>query len=120
MHDMITVYIAGNTSGSGTSSLNYIINGTGATLSGPGFGGTAKASYLWLNPTFSINAALSGANASITFPTESWRSYQIQYKNNMTDPSWSNLGSPVGGNDVLQTISDLTSAPNRFYQIVYY
>src|ERR1039457_4021554 len=51
VHDMITVYIAGNTSGSGTSTLNHIINGTGAALSGPGFGGTATANYLWLNPT---------------------------------------------------------------------
>ena len=30
MHDMITVYIGGDTSGSGTSALNHIINGTGA------------------------------------------------------------------------------------------
>jgi hypothetical protein len=117
MHDMITVYIAGNTSGSGTSTLNHIINGTGAALSGPGFGGTATANYLWLNPTFSINAGVSGPNASISFPTESWHSYQLQYKNALTDPSWSNLGGLVGGNDTLQTISDSTSATNRFYRI---
>jgi hypothetical protein len=117
VHDMITVYIAGNTSGSGTSTLNHIINGTGAALSGPGFGGTATANYLWLNPTFSINAGVSGPNASISFPTESWHSYQLQYKNALTDPSWSNLGGLVGGNDTLQTISDSTSATNRFYRI---
>jgi hypothetical protein len=114
---MITVYIAGNTSGSGTSSLNHIINGTGATLSGPGFGGTATANSLWLNPTFSISAASIGAGASITFPSESWHTYQLQYKNTLTDPSWTNLGSPVGGNDVLQLINDSTSATNRFYRI---
>ena len=117
MHDMITVYIAGNTSGSGTSSLYHVINGTGATLSGPGFGGTATANCLWLNPTFSISDAVIGAGASITFPSESWHSYQLQYKNALTDPSWTNLGSPVGGNDVLQLIDDSTPATNRFYQI---
>jgi hypothetical protein len=117
LHDMITVYIAGNTSGGGTSSLNHVINGTGATLSGPGFGGTAKANSLWLNPTFSISSLVIGANASITFPSESWHSYQLQYKNALTDPIWFNLGSPVGGNDTQQMIGDGTSATNRFYRI---
>jgi hypothetical protein len=117
VHDMITVYIAGNTSGSGTSTLNHIINGTGAALSGPGFGGTATANYLWLDPTFSINAGVSGSGMSISFPSESWHGYQLQYKNALTDPSWSNLGGLVGGNDTLQTISDSTSATNRFYRI---
>ena len=54
---------------------------------------------------------------SISFPTESWHSYQLEYKNNLTDPGWSNLGSPVGGNDTLQTIMDSTSNTSRFYQI---
>jgi hypothetical protein len=117
MHDMITVYIAGNTSGAGTSSLYHIINGTGATLSGPGFGGTATANCLWLEPTFSLSAAMCGANAAVTFPSESWHSYQLQYKNALTDPSWSNLGSPVGGNDVLQQLNDSTPATGRFYRI---
>jgi Domain of unknown function (DUF5011) len=114
MHNMITVYIGGNTDGSGTSTMNHIINGTGAALSGPGFGGTATANSLWLNPTFSLNTGVSG---SISFPTESWHSYQLQYKNALTDPSWLNLGGPVGGNDSLQMINDPISATSRFYRI---
>jgi hypothetical protein len=117
LHDMITVYIGGNTSGSGVSSLYHIINGTGATLSGPGFGGTATANCLWLKPAFSISPAVLGTNASITFPTESWHAYQLQYMNTLTDPGWSNLGSPVGGNDELKLIQDPTSATGRFYRI---
>ena len=117
LHNMITVYIDGHTSGGGTSSLNHVINGTGATLSGPGFGGTATVNYLWQDPTFSISAAMSGTNVSVVFPSESWHSYQLQYKNVITDPSWSNLGNPVGGNDVLQLINDSNAATNRFYRI---
>jgi hypothetical protein len=117
MHDMITVYIGGNTSGDGTSSLYHIVNGTGATLSGPGFGGTATANCLWQEPAFSLSAAVSGTNAALTFPTESWHSYQLQYKNALTDPGWSNLGSPVGGNDELLPINDSTPATGRFYRI---
>ena len=32
VHDMMDVYIAGNTSGSGTSQINHIINGTGSAV----------------------------------------------------------------------------------------
>jgi hypothetical protein len=112
------VYIDGNTSGDGTSSVNHVINGIGATLSGPGFGGTATVNSLWLNPTFGINAGARGSSLSITLPTESWHSYQLQYKNALTDPGWSNLGGPSGGNDTLQTINDSTSVTNRFYRVV--
>ena len=117
VHHMMDVYIAGNTSGSGTSQITHIINGTGTTLSGPGWGGTAYTNYLWLNPTFSMNAGVSGSGMSISFPSESWHGYQLQYKNALTDSSWSNLGGLVGGNDTLQMISDSTSATNRFYRI---
>jgi hypothetical protein len=109
-----TVYIGGNTSGSGTTAINHIINGTGPAVSGPGYGGTATANTLWLNPTFSLSA---GASGTVSFPSESWHSYQLQYKNALTDPSWSNLGSPVGGSDTLQTINDSTAATNRFYRV---
>jgi hypothetical protein len=115
VHDMMDVYIGGNISGSGTSVINHIINGIGGTV-GPSFG-TAYANYLWLSPTFGINASMSGPNVTLTFPTESWHSYQLQYKNTLTDPSWSNLGGRSGGNDTLQSVSDSTSATNRIYRI---
>jgi hypothetical protein len=118
VHDMITVYIAGNASGSGTTAINHIINGAGPAVSGPGYGGTATANCLWLNPTFSINAGASESNMSVSFPTESWHSYQIQYKDALTVPGWSYLGGPVGGNDALQTIDESNSATSRFYQVV--
>jgi hypothetical protein len=117
VHDLITVYIAGNTSGDGTSSLYHIINGTGATLSGPGFGGTATANCLWPDPAFSLSAVICGANTSVAFPSESWHSYQLQYKQALTDPAWSNLGTPVGGNDGLQQLNDSTPATGRFYRV---
>jgi len=117
VHDMMDVYISGNTSGSGTSEIYHIINGTGSEV-GPSFA-TAYANYLWLNPTnLYASAGLSGTNIAVSFPSESWHSYQLQYKHSLTDSSWSNLGSPVGGNDTLQTVTDSTSATNRFYRVV--
>jgi len=122
MHHMTTVYISGNTSEGGTSSLYHVINGTGETLSGPGFAGPAYVTVLWANPTFSLCAALdvTGTNIDITLPTESWHTYQLQYKNNVNDPSWSNLGSVFGGNDTLETTADSALGTNMFYRIQAY
>jgi hypothetical protein len=111
VHDMITVYIAGESG----SAITHIINGTGNTVNTPVT--TATANYLWLNPTFSVNAGGSGTNVAISFPTESWHSYQLQYKNALTNSSWTNLGSPIGGNDVIEAITDPAIAPARFYQV---
>jgi hypothetical protein len=117
VHHMMDVYISGITSGGGTSMINNLINGTGGSV-GPSFG-TAYANQLWLNPTFSVSASLdiTGTNISITLPTESWHTYQLQYKNALTDPSWSNLGGRFGGNDVQETTTDSTLSTNLFYRI---
>ncbi|HEV2694203.1 MAG TPA: fibronectin type III domain-containing protein, partial [Verrucomicrobiae bacterium] len=124
LHDMITVYIDGDVSGGGTSSLFHVINGTGATLSGPGFGGTAKVTSLSVNPTFSLSTATASASSaggfSLSFPTESAHTYQVQYKNSLMDANWSNLGSPFAGNDAQQPVNDPTPMPGRFYRIVAY
>lgn len=120
VHHMMDVYISGNTSGGGTSEIYHIINGTGSAVVGPGWGGTAYANYLWLNPTFYVSSGMSGPNIAVSFPTESWHSYQLQYKNALTDSGWSNLGSRVGGNDTLKAITDSTSASNRFYRVKAY
>jgi hypothetical protein len=112
VHDMMDVYITGN---GGSSVINHIINGTGSTV-GPSFG-TAYANYLWLNPTFYVSSRLTGTNIAITLPTESWHTYQLQYKNALAAPGWSNLGSPVGGSDTLETITDSASSTNRFYRV---
>ena len=118
VHDMIDVYIDGHTSGGGASAINHVINGTGSPVAGPGWGGTAMANYLWPNPKFSVSAGLSSLNLAVSFPTESWHSYQLQYKNAVTDAGWSNLGGRIGGNDTLKMICDPTSAASRFYRVM--
>jgi hypothetical protein len=114
MHDMINVLIEAQTG----SEMTHIINGTGATLDSGVT--TATANYLWQNPTFSINAGLdiTRTNIALMFPTESWHTYQLQYKNALTDPSWSNLGSLFGGDDTLDTITVSISADEGFYRIM--
>jgi hypothetical protein len=114
VHDLINVLIEAQTG----SEMTHIINGTGNTLTSNNT--TATANYLWLNPTFSVSTGLdsTGTNIAISLPTESWHTYQLQYKNALTDPSWSNLGGVFGGNDSLETITDSNSATNRFYRVL--
>jgi hypothetical protein len=53
------------------------------------------------------------------FPTESWHTYQVQYKNSLADPVWQSLGAPISGNDTQQSVTDSTTGTNRFYRIIY-
>ncbi|HTY87354.1 MAG TPA: hypothetical protein VMB80_07810 [Candidatus Acidoferrum sp.] len=115
VHDVMDVYISGN---GGSSVINHIINGTGNTV-GPTFG-TAYANTLWANPTFYASSGMRGTNVAISFPSESWHAYQLQYRNALTDSGWSNLGGLVGGNDALQTIIDPPTAAKRFYRVKAY
>jgi hypothetical protein len=113
MHDMINVYITGQAG----SEMTHIINGTGNTLNSGVT--TATANFLWASPTFSVTSGMNETGISISFPTESWHGYQLQYKDNLTDPAWSSLGSVMGGIDTLETVTDSTSISNRFYRVVY-
>jgi hypothetical protein len=115
VHDMMDVYITGN---GGSSQIMHIINGTGSAV-GPSFG-TAYADELWLNPNFTIGAALdaTGTNAVLDLPTESWHSYQLQYKTTLANPLWSNLGAAFTGDDTLDTITEPAQSSSRYYRVV--
>jgi hypothetical protein len=69
-------------------------------------------------PSPILTATTIGGNIHISFPTETGYSYQLQYKNNLTDANWISVGSPVSGNGLAQSINDsLTAAGNRFYHV---
>jgi hypothetical protein len=56
---------------------------------------------------------------SLSFPTEPGKSYTVQYKNNLSDPTWTDLETVVGTGGNLN-INDPTPAglPSRFYRIM--
>jgi hypothetical protein len=112
IHNMINVYITGEAG----SEMTHIINGTGSTLT-TGVN-TTTANSLWTNPGFALATTSSETNFSILLPTESWRSYHVQYKNNLTDPTWVPL-SNLPGNDTLQSIVVSPSTASRFYRVNY-
>ncbi len=114
LHDMINVYITGESG----SEMTHIVNGSGNTLNAGVT--TATANYIWQNPEFSLSAGscIIGGNIRISLPTESWHTYQLQYKNSPADPNWLNVGSILGGDDTVETISDSTLPVGRFYRVM--
>jgi hypothetical protein len=112
VHNLINVYITGQAG----SEMTHIINGSGNTLT-TGVT-TTTANYLWQNPGFSLGAVSSGTSFDLLLPTESWRSYYVQYKNNLTDSTWLLL-SNVPGNDALQSIVISPSSASRYYRANY-
>lgn len=116
VHHMMDVLIVGDTVSNGVSEITHIINGTGNTVSSGG--STAYATVLWTQPTFPVVADPAGTNVAITWPTESWHSYKLQYKSTAGDSTWSNIGGFFPGNDTLLTTNQPASAANRIFRVV--
>jgi hypothetical protein len=67
-----------------------------------------------------ITVSVNGSNIQLSFLTQIGFSYTMYYKNNLTDPSWTQLGSPVPGNGAIESVIDsniLLSQNHRFYRL---
>jgi hypothetical protein len=64
-----------------------------------------------------ITASISGTNIQLSFPTQSGFSYTIYYKNDLTDSTWTQLGSPVTGNGSVMLVTDGIGGSKRFYKL---
>ena len=56
---------------------------------------------------------------SLSFPTQTGRSYYVEYKNALLDPIWLLLLGPIPGDGTIQTFTDsiVPGQPTRFYRI---
>ena len=66
---------------------------------------------------FTVNASYNNTNVLISFLTQSGLSYQLQYKNNLTDANWTPVGSSLSGNNAVQSVADLAGGSGRFYRV---
>jgi len=58
---------------------------------------------------------------SVSFATENGKSYTVEYRNGLSDPTWKNMPNmPVPGTGGIVTITDSTAAqqPSRFYRVI--
>jgi hypothetical protein len=77
-----------------------------------------NANFFMLVPvTPTITASISGSNIILSFPTQSGLNYTVYYKTNLTDPTWTQLGSSVPGDGTVKSVSDGITNSRRFYRL---
>jgi hypothetical protein len=52
-----------------------------------------------------------------SFPTLSSQKYQVEFKDDMVAPTWTNLGGQLNGTGSSITITNAITGPKRFFQI---
>jgi len=76
-----------------------------------------NANFLMLVPVFALNSSLNGTNLVMSFPTQQGFNYQVQYKNNLTDPAWTPVGSNLPGNNLTMSATNPAVSQTRFYRV---
>jgi hypothetical protein len=84
--------------------------------------GKENANFFVLVPVLpTITAAsVGGTNIVLSFPTVFGLNYTVSWKNNLTDPTWTQLGNPVQGNGAIESVTDSNiqlSQTHRFYRL---
>jgi hypothetical protein len=81
----------------------------------------SKTFQVFVSPPPQFGSAVSDGTGNIhfTFNSLSGQSYQLEYKNNLSDATWTPLGPPEPGTGGSVTMDDnLTAQPQRFYRLV--
>jgi hypothetical protein len=63
-----------------------------------------------------LQAARSGNNATLSFPSQTGVNYRVFYRTNLTSGNWALLTSVVG-NGTLKSVSTPSTGTPRFYKV---
>jgi len=65
-----------------------------------------------------LSVQVSGTNLFLNWPGVAGQTYQLEYKNNLTDPAWTPVGSPVTGTGgALALTNSSGDSAQRFFQL---
>ncbi len=80
----------------------------------------AKTFSVIVQPPLQFGSITPNGNAiNFTFNSLPGQSYQLEYKNDLDNPQWTLLGSPVAGTGGPLTLNDaMTAQSQRFYRLV--
>ena len=71
-----------------------------------------------VTPSPLLTATMNNKNIHISFPTQSGYTYQLQYKNNLSDVGWtSRCGAAVSGDGTAKFVEDTATQGSRFYLV---
>ena len=85
-----------------------------------GSGADVNVNFFMLVPSagaVKLTASVSGGNIIISMPTLNQLSYQLMYKNNLSDVGWTPIGSPVIGNGLTESFTQPASGGHRYYVV---
>jgi hypothetical protein len=102
------------------SLVEFTPTGAAQTLKVATVGGSYNANFYMLVPTASkpsLSVSLSGATVKLSFASQTGTTYQVVYKNSLTDASWTALGGSVAGNGSVQSVTDSIGNTQRFYRL---
>jgi hypothetical protein len=104
--------------------VTLALDGSATTLrltsTGPEENTEANANFFMLVPVaspVSLNASLIGSTMALSFSTGTGFSYQVQYKDDLTEETWKNLGTALTGNGAVQSVNDQATGTKRFYRV---
>jgi hypothetical protein len=65
-----------------------------------------------------LNIQISGTNLLMNWPGAAGQTYQLEYKDDLTSPTWTPLGNPVTGTGATLTFTnDFGASPQRFFRL---
>jgi hypothetical protein len=72
----------------------------------------------WLKIPVTVTVSVGGANNLLSFPTQIGVSYQVLYKDDLSDVTWQVLATPTGDLSGKTTVHTLRTTAKRFYRVV--
>jgi len=65
-----------------------------------------------------VNIQISGTNIFLNWPAVAGQTYQLEYKDDLTAPTWTPMGDPVTGTGGTLTLTnDFGDSPQRFFRL---
>lgn len=93
---------------SGSLSITYTGNGTTE--------GDINGLQLQSSP-LTMSASGAGAGVALSFKSFAGYYFQVEYKNQLSDPAWTPLDAPILGNNSILTVNDSPGQTGRFYRV---
>ncbi|MGN6552623.1 MAG: immunoglobulin domain-containing protein, partial [Verrucomicrobiota bacterium] len=111
-----------------TTNSNYLVAPAGTdhvryqvTLHAEGAGSGSvyvDVMHLMKKIPVTVTSTINGANIELSWLSQGATDYQVVYKNNLTDASWTPVGGVVAGDGTTKTASFPAGVDQRFYSVL--
>ena len=100
----------------GTTQVRYQV--TAHAVGGPSGSIYFDAMSLMKKIPATLGASASGGNIVISWQTQAATSYQVVFKDNLSDVSWTPVGGVVAGDGTVKSVSFAAAGSKRYYSVL--